>query len=39
MPRRLSAVWDPVRGVQGAARDFLDIALGAGAAAVTGPRR
>jgi DNA-binding transcriptional LysR family regulator len=36
LPRRLSAVWDPVRGVQGAARDFLDIALGAGAAAGVG---
>lgn len=31
LPRRLSAVWDPVRGVRGAARDFLDIALGAAA--------
>ncbi|MFZ2176100.1 MAG: LysR family transcriptional regulator [Rhodococcus sp. (in: high G+C Gram-positive bacteria)] len=29
MPRTLSAVWDPVRGIRGAARDFLDIALGA----------
>jgi DNA-binding transcriptional LysR family regulator len=33
LPRRLSAVWDPVRGVRGAARDFLDIAVGATAGA------
>lgn len=28
MPRRLLAVWDADRGLHGAARDFLDIALG-----------
>ncbi|NLE80301.1 MAG: LysR family transcriptional regulator [Rhodococcus sp.] len=27
LPRRLTAVWDPDRGLHGAARDFLDIAL------------
>ena len=32
MPRRLQAVWDPVRGLRGAARDFLDIALGSNTA-------
>ncbi|RVW04498.1 LysR family transcriptional regulator [Rhodococcus spongiicola] len=30
MPRRLLAVWDESRGLRGAARDFLDIARGAG---------
>ncbi len=29
LPRTLQAVWDPVRGLYGAARDFLDIALAA----------
>ncbi|MDJ0112967.1 LysR substrate-binding domain-containing protein, partial [Rhodococcus erythropolis] len=32
MPRRLQAVWDPDRGLRGAARDFLDIALGSNTA-------
>nr|WP_206037683.1 LysR family transcriptional regulator [Rhodococcus sp. HNM0569] len=27
LPRSLQAVWDPARGVRGAAREFLDIAL------------
>lgn len=27
LPRRLTAIWDPSRGLRGAARDFLDIAL------------
>ena len=29
LPRRLTAIWDPVRGLHGASRDFFDIALGA----------
>ena len=32
MPRRLQAVWDPDRGLRGAAREFLDIALGSNTA-------